>query len=523
MENLFLTGVIEKKGSSTRSKFHLYLPSSKQPIPLPSSGPARFEEERRRSHISVFEKSSNFQKSINGFICGAVKHGSGPGAIQIKPQKNGDDFSAPDRSRAFDFLLSKHPFPLCQGPIILPIDTYLFNYQEKEELSAKIIFENRTMFTHAETQECFEWVPTLTGNNAWNTDIVKVEKYVLRELADPVKTIQGPASIKSMGIIYTCNKMTCVIHCPCTLCNDKKPCKLLCRDEVCGGCNGQCINHQIKLPRLFNSETDLYTLSCTQLDCYRYGIPYAGIPASCSDCSKDLLEHQNLHLVFHTRCRYCRSDLRPFERRNIVTLNDYYEAKQLLKWNDKRTCSFCLVKCKEKHDREEHEKTVHENRGKYRCEICGKTYSNKNALNYHVSNKHSGEETMIFCELCPSKFTTDASLQRHIETVHQESQKAMFECDKCGAKFALLKTLNRHLKEQHFKLNANLDFVEDFESFLKEKCGQCDKSFKRKYQLQRHVKTVHCELKKQFQCLQCECKYSRPDSLRRHVKETHTE
>ena len=61
---------------------------------------------------------------------------------------------------------------------------------------------NSNIITHAETQECFEWDPTLTGNNAWNTDIVKVEKYVLRELADPVKTIQGPASIKSMGIIY---------------------------------------------------------------------------------------------------------------------------------------------------------------------------------------------------------------------------------------------------------------------------------------------------------------------------------
>ena len=150
----------------------------------------------------------------------------------------------------------------------------------------------------------------------------------------------------------------------CSLCNDYKTCKLLCRDEVCGRCNGQCLSHQIKLPRLFNPETDLFTLVTNNLCGYRFGIPYAGIPASCSQCTTDVQEHQMFHLVFHTRCRYCRNDLRPFERRKIVTVDEYIDAEKLIKWVDGRTCSYCLAKCKDKYEREKHEATVHKNNGR---------------------------------------------------------------------------------------------------------------------------------------------------------------
>ena len=391
-------------------------------------------------------------------------------------------------------------------------------------MTAKEVFENRTMFTHPETQKCFEWVPSLTGKDAWNPDSIQI-----CDLQDPVNGVQGPASTKTMGIIYTCNKLKCVVHCPCSVCNDKKKtCTFLCRDKLCCECSSQCLKHQIKLPRLFNSETDLFTLVTNKLDCYRFAIPYAGIPASCPQCSQEVLEHQTFHLVFHSRCRYCRNDLRPFERKNIVTMEDYQEAEKILKWLDSRTCSYCLVKCKNKVERKKHEATVHENKGKYKCESCDKTYSNKNALNYHISNKHSSrdEEEKFCCELCQSEFTTDASLRRHIDTVHQDlSQRSMFECEECGNKFAQKGHLNRHRKEKHYDFNANLDFVEDMESFLQNKCDQCDKSFKRKYQLQRHIKTVHCdvEVKKQFKCSKCESKFSRPDALRRHVKQKHTD
>ena len=519
MERLFLTGKNFNKKDSITS--NLFLPISKQPVPLPSTEPERTIEETRRSHIS------DDKNSLNWIINEAVEEEIRPN--HVKPSDRaitydefktfapkldflGKDFrSMPpiDRPGALNCILGKHPFPLSQGPLVFPIN----------KIAA---FEKQTLFTHADSdpQECMEWIPMLTGKLAWNPNSLHVH-----DLSEPINSVQGPASTKKMDILYTCDNLKCVVHCPCSVCNDDRDnCKLMCREEVCDGCNSQCLEHQIKLPRSFDSEKDLYTIVTNTLGCYKIGIPYAGIPAKCDQCSSDVLEHQTFHLAFHSRCRYCRNEFRPFERRNILKHKDYVEAEKLLKWADNRTCSFCLVKYKNKFEREIHEATVHENKGKYKCESCEKTYSDKNALAYHVSNKHGGknEDEKPRCKLCPSKFTTEANLKRHLETVHSDTK---FECEHCGDKFTRQDTLNSHLKEQHKNLNVNLDFVENIASFLLEKCDQCDKTFKRKYQLQRHVNKVHCdrELKKQFKCSKCELKYKTPDTLRRHMKEKHKE
>ena len=108
-----------------------------------------------------------------------------------------------------------------------------------------------------------------------------------------------------------------------------------------------------------------------------------------------------------------------------------------------------------------------------------------------------------------------------IDTVHQATLN--FECEKCGEDFSREDNLKRHQKENHFKINANLDFVEDFDTFILNKCDLCDKSFKRKDQLKRHVNTVHSNpaYKKQFKCDRCDSKFSNPDNLKRHVKQKH--
>ena len=514
MEKLFLT---VKNGSITHQ---LFLPSSKQPVPLPNSEPAKSEEEKRRSHISDDTNSLNWiiNKAVlqTGTKIGHHRAHNRHNVVsefrKYLPnsdcwKESSNDFDMPpiDEPGALNFILSRHPFPLGQGPVIMPLDES---------------FKNQTLFTHEDTQECLEWVPVLTGNNAWSPDSLHVHN-----VHEPVHTVKGPASTMTMGVLYTCSKLTCVVHCPCSICQDKRNnCQLSCRGEVCNGCNSQCLKHQIQLPRLFDSESDLFTLVTNRLGCYRFGIPYAGIPSSCAQCTKDVLEHQIFHLVFHSRCRFCRNDLRPFERRNILTYTDYLKANKLIEWVDNKTCAFCLVKCSDKYEREKHEESVHKNNGKYKCETCEKTYSNKNALSYHVSNKHeeSNKEEKPCCKLCPSEFTTEANLQKHVETVHTDTSQ--FDCEECGVKFNQEKSLNRHKKENHYNLNVNLDFVEDFNQFLQMKCDQCDKTFKRKYQLQRHVKNVHCDHEqKQFNCPQCDKTYKTPDTLRRHMKEKHKE
>jgi hypothetical protein len=208
MEKLFLTGIHKKMETK---KLHLFLPSVKQPVSLPNSEPAKSIEKTRRS-VACEDKLA-----IGKLTTEAVHQRKGywypDTTINVEPGP-------------LNFILGKHPFPLCQGPFVMPLDNdAAWDFEHKVKLSNKVAFENRTMFLHANEQECFEWVPTRTGNNAWNPDSNQDHIY---DLQVTVHSVQGPASKMNMGIVYTCNKSTCVVHCPCTLCNDNKPCKLFC-------------------------------------------------------------------------------------------------------------------------------------------------------------------------------------------------------------------------------------------------------------------------------------------------------
>ena len=232
MESFFLTGKNFSKTDSIISQ--LFLPSSKQPVPLPSTEPERSIEEKRRSHISDDKNSLKLMKSE------AMQEDIRP--VHIEPSdlpltfpefqafapildfmgKSSRDFkSLPpiDRPGALNFILGNHPFPLSQGPLVFPFNK-------------SAAFEKQTLFTHADsdTQECrcMEWIPTLTGKLAWSASSLHVHN-----LSEPVDTVQGPASTKNMGVLYSCNKLKCVVHCPCSVCNDDRDnCKLMCREEA---------------------------------------------------------------------------------------------------------------------------------------------------------------------------------------------------------------------------------------------------------------------------------------------------
>ena len=414
-------------------------------------------------------------------------------------------------------LQKKHPFPLNQGPLVLPLDDHFLG----EKISTSEVFEKKMIFKHDENQECFEWIPSEVGINAWNDG----EEFILKK---PSFSPQGPVSTKKMEIVYSCNLEKCIIRCPCSVCNDdRETCKLFCKDEVCNMCNSQCINHKINLPRLFNPETDQFTLVSGKLGFYKYAIPYSGVPVSCEQCTKDVLEHQNFHLVFHKRCRFCRDLLRPFERRNIIELEDYEQATKILKWSEDRTCSYCLAQSSNEAKRIRHEKTLHQNNGGYQCGSCNKNYSNTTSLNYHILNNHTNkDETDVDefqCEFCLEVLSTVQSLQRHVKSFHLKTTR--FKCEQCEETFVRKDSLTCHLREQHFNINANVDFVEDLGNYFQNKCDQCDKSFKRKYQLKRHVSTVHssAEYKKKFQCPKCDKKFTTKDHLKRHEKSKHSD
>ena len=421
--------------------------------------------------------------------------------------------------RSLQQILSIHPFPLSQGPVLIPLDCETEDNKTLEE-----VFTDKTVFDHSDIQRCFEWTPKIVGVQAWGQPVTDAGgTYDVEDKNDKL-CLQGAASKRNMSIVYTCRFLKCYINCPCWICRDDRvTCKLLCRTEMCIECNSQCIKHEIKMTRLFNSATDHFTLVTQKMNQYQFAHAYAGIPLSCATCTQDVLQHQALHLIFHIRCRFCRYEMRPLYNREVISLYQYEEAALALKDIDTRTCSVCLATFRDSTKRKQHEKTVHERKeNQHKCDLCDKSYSNKNALEYH-KQKHEAVLKKPVCELCGHQFSFIGSMMRHKETVHGQVTEELHNCVQCDLKFSRQDSLIRHNKEKHVgKSRFNLDFIEDIDSLVFINCEQCEKRFKRRSDLKRHVQSAHSsDTKKSFDCSLCDKKFSRKSALTRHITMKH--
>ena len=399
-------------------------------------------------------------------------------------------------------LLDGHPSPMGQGPFIAGIDRDLAPH---------------TVFRHSSDQECVEWDP------------VEKKDWVVKFNLNPAlyMNFQGPASLLDMSLMYTCQDGRCLVHCCCAVCMDKRVnCRNICKTTICKNCSSQCSEHKIKFERLFNVKTDQFTLVTSRLDAYRYAVPHAGIPLDCHQCQQDLLDHQTLHVVYHMRCKFCRSASRPYETKIGGLSVHYMDREKEIKRREDICCQYCFNIFSDKYARIRHEKTEHEKSEtkKFQCPDCEKCYSNINAYNHHTETKHKDHSSKKFtCEICRDQFPSKTILADHRKSIHDggpEIESCSFNCKVCEKKFNNKPSMLRHKREVHLITSKYLEFAGS-ESFGY-KCERCDKKFERKEYLKRHVSTVHMESQDQkIVCDQCNKLFGRVDSLKRHMKNHH--
>ena len=398
-------------------------------------------------------------------------------------------------------LLHGHPSPLGQGPFIYDIDRDLALH---------------TVFRHSSDQECVEWDPIEKKGWVVNFNLKPVDN----------KNFQGPASQLDMGLVYTCQDGRCLVHCCCAVCMDQRTnCRNICKMNICKNCSSQCSEHKIKLERLFDAKTDQFTLITSRFDAHRYAVPHAGIPLDCEQCQQDLLDHQTLHVVFHMRCKFCRSATRPYEAEIGGSSLHYMDKEKEIRRREDISCEFCFNIFSDKYARIRHEKTEHEKSltKKFQCPDCEKCYSNVNAFNHHTESKHKNESSQKFtCEICRDQFPSKTILADHRKSLHDgpEMESTSFNCTVCGQKFKNKRSMFRHKREVHLLVSKNLEFG-DSESFGY-KCERCDQKFERKENLKRHASTLHMDSKdKKIACLECNKTFGRIDSMKRHMKSHH--
>ena len=438
------------------------------------------------------------------------------GQCHVEPKLFIDDHFV-NLPKTLQHLLAPHPFPLSQGPVILPLELEVDPSASLDQLLA-----SKTMFSHPRDQSCGLWVPNVFGLAAWTTE----NSFSIYEQSE-VSSIVGVSSLRDMSVVYTCTNQSCVIKCPCHVC--RAPRGDCCQSKQsrldCKMCSPQCSLHQISVPYMFNPSQNLYTIFTENITKYRYAHGYAGIPKSCEHCVSDLLEHQVLHLVIHEFCRYCRFESRPLEfKKASRSMKKFIQAEKETHFLDESTCSFCLLQFKDKRGRKVHEEVVHRQVGqKFKCEQCTKSFVCQSSLDYHL-RKHQNPDTVEnhTCDLCGKKFTTQTSLKRHRSTIHKgtEDDSASFNCRECGKMLDSLQTLRRHTKELHYDARFNYDFHEGYKSPNIFECEECDQTFKRAEHLRRHVSHVHQD-KQSLKCPLCEKGFGRPDNLKRHLKNSH--
>lgn len=165
---------------------------------------------------------------------------------------------------------------------------------------------------------------------------------------------------------------------------------------------------------------------------------------------------------------------------------------------------------------------------------CGKNFLRKSHLQAHARSHLPKEERPYVCKHtgCGQRFSTNQHLRQHVEL---HSQPTPYRCDTCGESFKKNFQLKRHIADAHLHtkpcpcptVGCGMSFA--YQSILDKhiarvhdetkrySCGMddCDAEFSKWSGLQAHIKDLH-----KLKCKYCNKAYSEPAAYKLHL-ETH--
>ena len=417
-----------------------------------------------------------------------------------------------------------------------PVGPYSGSYDQNEALNLNIQlpessldFNGYTQFRHPDNVLC----KVYTIKESYNEfdDLKKIDALEIDE--DGNLEVDDYDEDYETGLIYTCQKESCRVACPCSPCSGEN----------------QCSEHRLKHEEMFDEHLDAISIRSTEKYCNdksffqkSYVIKYPGIPIICKKCKKDVLHHDSYHLDFHDNCKFCRKhrfktyaetahELQSAVKKHADYLKSvcphcdskfcepHFRKKHIEYEHGEApfTCDYCTTKFHSKQAKEYHEAVHHLPAGqKEKCPICQKEFHAKVTLNKHLKYVHS-EEKKHSCVICETKFKRKSDMRIHVQYVHGfNMSKAMygnfedeeeFKCDKCDLSFKYKKGLNEHRRMKH-ELGTDKHF----------QCDDCPSQFKQKKSLDEHKRLKHTDEKPQFPCPDCDKVFNQKNNMKRHQK-----
>ncbi|XP_075989283.1 uncharacterized protein LOC142985169 isoform X3 [Anticarsia gemmatalis] len=168
--------------------------------------------------------------------------------------------------------------------------------------------------------------------------------------------------------------------------------------------------------------------------------------------------------------------------------------------------------------------------GIFPCDFCEKTYTSLTKKRNHEKGVHTGGWLRNKCPHCPQIFVSYYDRSEHLVKEHNQAP-VIYPCNACNKTYKKKFELNRHIKHHHLqqksflcdKCNAKFFSKRGLADHLSRhtggevcSCDICGKTFSRARTLKEHMK-VH-EDDKRYQCEICKKTFMQKCSLKSHVR-----
>uniref|UniRef100_A0A336KZR7 CSON001156 protein n=1 Tax=Culicoides sonorensis TaxID=179676 RepID=A0A336KZR7_CULSO len=203
----------------------------------------------------------------------------------------------------------------------------------------------------------------------------------------------------------------------------------------------------------------------------------------CQDCGryfKNSLRLENHRIQWHMSKDERKHQCDKCPKKFIALNNLKVHLETHLSAEEKRAlkqyeCADCGRSYKSKSLVDLHMRKVHLQLFTCICDICAKSFKNKNDFLYHYESTHTGKiMPKVKCSQCDKYLLNEKCLKSHISRIHKHG--GLHVCNICGKISPTRQGLRSHQIYVH-------------ESDRKFKCTYCDKAFKREVGLKEHLTT----------------------------------